>query len=140
MLVDTNFSNFFSDFLKRKQLFGIVETYFPISFIRLVKIGFLPSENSIFFSQSYFATGRSHYWNQEKTVLKERICSCQWTTDLLVCSNHFFRIFQGLLLVMVVFHQGKRFFSIKSFIPALFWVAETVFFSSEVFPPNENHQ
>ena len=40
MLVDTNFSNFFSDFLKRKQLFGIVETYFSISFIRLVKIVF----------------------------------------------------------------------------------------------------
>ena len=56
-------TNFFRTFLKWRQLFLIVATYFSISFIQLVETDFAPSRNSIFLGQSYFAASRNHYWN-----------------------------------------------------------------------------
>ena len=41
---------FFRYFLKWKQLFRTVETYFSISFNLLVQMDFLPSANSVFWS------------------------------------------------------------------------------------------
>ena len=48
-------TNFFRNFLKWRQLFLIVATYFSISFIQLVETDFAPSGNSIFLGQNYFA-------------------------------------------------------------------------------------
>ena len=58
------------------------------------ELNFLPSGNSIF-GQCYFAAGRNHYWNKEKTVLRERAHSCLWTTDFPASGNHFFPPFFG---------------------------------------------
>ena len=58
--------------LKWKQLFRIVETYFSMPFTQLVQIDFLPS-GPVFFGQCYFTASRNHYWNKEKTVLRERV-------------------------------------------------------------------
>ena len=111
-------TNFFRNFLKWRQLFLIVATYFSISFIQLVETDFAPSGNSIFLGQSYFAASRNHYWNQEKIVLKERAYSCQWTTDFMGCEKHCFCIFHRLLPVIVFYRLVKTFFSTKSLVSA----------------------
>ena len=33
---------------------------------------------------------QSYYWNQGKRVFKERVYSCQWTTDFAASGDHFF--------------------------------------------------
>ena len=76
--MDTNFFNFFRDFLKWKQLFCIAETYFSVSF--KCEMGFLPSGNSIFWSVLF------HY--QQKTLLeKKRENGFEIKTSLLLVEN-----------------------------------------------------
>ena len=48
LALEPNFYQFFRDFLKWKQLFRVVETYFSIFFIRLLQTDFLPIGNGIF--------------------------------------------------------------------------------------------
>ena len=83
------FFQFFRYFLKQKQLFRIVETYFSIFLTWPVQTDFLPSRNSIF-GGCYFTASRNHYWNKEKTVLRVRAHCCYWTTDFLANGIHFF--------------------------------------------------
>ena len=45
---------------------------------------------TVLLGQCYFAANRNHYWNKEKTVLRERAHYCQWTTDLPASGKHFF--------------------------------------------------
>ena len=111
-------TNFITIFLKQKQLFRIVATYFSISFIHLMETDFASSRNSVFFGKNYFAASRNHYWNQQKIVLKERGYSCQWTADFLGCEKHCFCIFHRLLPVIVFYRLVKTFFLTKSLVPA----------------------
>ena len=52
---------------------------------------------TIYFGQHYFAASRNHYWNKEKTVLRETAHYCQCTTDFLASGNHFFLNFLDTL-------------------------------------------
>ena len=106
------FFQFFRYFLKWKQLFRIVETYFLIFFTWLVQMDFLPSGNSIF-GECYFTASRNHYWNKEKTVLRVRAHCCYWTTDFLTKGNHFFLHFSENLArdLVEVKSSGSVFFN-----------------------------
>ena len=123
----TTIFQFFRYFLKWKQLFGIVETYFSIFFSWPVQTDFLPSGNSIF-EECYFTASRNHYWNKEKTVLRERAHCCYWTTDFLANGNHFFLYFSETLF------QRKYLFQRN----LSFGLVETVLFCLEVFSSSEN--
>ena len=129
------FAQFFRFFLKWKQLFRIVETYFSILFTWLVQTDFLPSGNSIF-GECYFTASGNHYWNKEKTVLRERDHCCYWTTDFLANGNHFFLHFLETFARDSLFSvQCKCVFRRN---PS-FRLVETVLFCLEVFPSSENH-
>ena len=56
-------------------------------------------EETVCFGQCYFTASRNHYWKKEKTVLRERAHSYQWTTDFLAGRNNFFSIFQSLFSI-----------------------------------------
>ena len=66
------FFQFFQRFLKKKQFFRIMETYFSISFIWLVQTNFLLS-GKVFFGRSYFAASRNHIGIRSKQSKKELI-------------------------------------------------------------------
>ena len=113
------FFQFFRYFLKWKQLFRIVETYFSIFFTWLVQIDFLPSGNSIF-GECYLTASRNHYSNKEKKILRERAHCCYWATDFLTSGNHYFSLFfrnscQGQFIFCLV----EVSFSTISFIPTI---------------------
>ena len=122
------FFQFFRYFLKWKQLFRIVETYFSIFFTWLVQTDFLPSGNSIF-GECYFTASRNQYWNKEKTVLIERDHCCYWTTDLLANENHFFLHFSDSFQGQFIFRLVEMSFSTN---PS-FRLVETVLFRLEFF-------
>ena len=74
-------------------------------------------ETIFFFGQSYFAAGRNHYWDLEKTVFKGRAYSCYWTTDFLASGNHFFSsIFKRLLPIRskIRFYWTEKLFPFES--------------------------
>ena len=105
------FFQFFRYFLKWKQFFRIVETYFSIFFTWLVQTDFLPSGNSIF-GECYLTASRNHYWNKEKTIFRERAHCCYWATDFLASGNHYFSLFFRNLLGIVYFpSSGSVFFN-----------------------------
>ena len=105
------FFQFFRYFLKWKQLFRIVETYFSIFFTWPVQTDFLPSRNSIF-GGCYFTASRNYYWNKEKTVLRVRAHCCYWTTDFLANGIHFFLHFSETLARDSFFpSSGSAFFN-----------------------------
>ena len=105
------FFQFFRYFLKWKQFFRIVETYFSIFFTWLVQTDFLPSGNSIF-GECYFTASRNHYWNKEKTVLRVRVHCCYCKLIFWLMEIIFFSIFQKLLLGIVYFpSSGSVFFN-----------------------------
>ena len=127
--------HFFRYFLKWKQLFRIVETYFSIFFTWLVQTNFLPSGNSIF-RECYFTASRNHYWNKEKKVLRERDHCCYWTTDFLANGNHFFSpFFRNSCQGQFIFRLVEVSFSTKSFITT----SENGFILFRGFPSSENH-
>ena len=72
----TSIFQFFRDFSKWKQLFRIVKTFFSIFFTRLSCKQIFYLVETVLFGQCYFTVIRNHYWNTEKTVLRERRHSC----------------------------------------------------------------
>ena len=83
---------------------------------------------TVFFGQCYFAASRNHYWNKEKTVLREKAHSCKWKTDFPASANYFFSPFYGV---------PCQFFSVswKSTFQgnSYFWLLETDFRSNSDF-------
>ena len=112
------FFQFFRYFLKWKQLFRIVETYFSIFFTWLVQTDFLPSGNSIF-GECYFTAIRNHYWNKEKTVSREIAHCWYWITDFLANGFFFFffSFFRNSCQGQFIFRLVEVYFSTKSLIP-----------------------
>ena len=90
---------------------------------------------TLFFGQCYFTASRNHYWNKEKTVLRERAHSCQW-------KSFFFFISQRLLPVIVYFPSSESVFFNEILHSdqwkRIFWLVETVSFCSGVFPSSGN--
>ena len=80
--MDTNFFIFFTDFLKWKQLFRIVETYFSISFTLLAQMDFLPIGNSIFLVSAISLLA-------ETIIRKKRENNFERKTSLLLVRNWF---------------------------------------------------
>ena len=80
--MDTNFFIFFTDFLKWKQLFCIVETYFSISFTLLAQMDFLPIGNSIFLVSAISLLA-------ETIIRKKRENNFERKTSLLLVRNWF---------------------------------------------------
>ena len=73
---------FFREFLKWKQLLRIVETYFSTNSLSGQWKRIFCLVETVFFDQSYFSASGNHYWNQGKTLYKERAYSCYWTPDI----------------------------------------------------------
>ena len=128
------FFQFFRYFLKWKQLFRIVETYFSIFFTWLVQTDFRLSGSSIF-GECYFTASRNHYWNKERTVLRERAQCCHWTTYFLANGNHFFLHFSETLARDSLFPVQQKCLFQRN--PS-FRLVETVLFCLEVFSSSEN--
>ena len=101
-------------------------------------------EETVCFGQCYFTASRNHYWKKEKTVLRERAHSYQWTTDFLAGRNNFFSIFQSFLLHFRAYFPSSGSIFFNEILHSnqwkwIFWLVETIFFCSEVFPQKRNH-
>ena len=66
---------------------------------------------TVFFGQCYFTASRNHYWNKEKTVLRETAHSCWWNTDFPASRKYIyiFSIFRRPLSVF--FRLVEKYFS-----------------------------
>ena len=70
------FFRYFQRLYDLKQLFRIVETHFSTNPLSGQWKRIFCLVETVFFDQSQFSASGSHYWNQEKTVFKQRVYYC----------------------------------------------------------------
>ena len=94
-----------------QSCFWLVETIIGVRGKQFSKKDFIFClAETVCFSQCYFAATRNHYRNKEKTVLRERAHSYQWTTDFLTSGKHFFFSIFWRPLPVFFPSSGKVFF------------------------------
>ena len=119
LLVNTNFFDFFRDFLKWKELFRIEEKYFLTNLLSgywkrifcLVEKMFLTCFYSVFLLVEIIIGIRGKPFSRKKLIL------ASGQLIFLASGNHFFfSIFQILLPMQVFFRLVEKYFSTKSLI------------------------